>query len=666
MAGFSYINGDLFAEQLPIPTCDSGVRDALLKACRFDWSVISPAIFGAMFQEVMDAEARRQLGAHYTSLENIMRTVRPLFLDELEADLERARTKQALDQLHDRLAAIRILDPACGCGNFLVISYLELRRLEHELWAKRARAARTSGETVFSADAILRVKVDQFYGIEIEEFPACIARTALYLADHLANLDFSRRFGQYFVRFPIPASPHIRVDNALRFDWNELLDAEQCSFIVGNPPFVGSRMADEQQKVEQRAVWANSSVQGKLDYVTNWYKLAAEYIGPRPIRAAFVSTNSISQGEQPAILWGELWRQGFHLDFAYSTFAWSNEASGQAAVHVVIEGFSNRPRSPKSPLWTFATPRGEPIKSEVRNISPYLIEGSDTVVSSRQQPLVKGTPPMYFGSMPRDNGILSKIDPEEAEEIRATDPVAARYLRRLIGADELIGGAERWCLWLLDASPAELGSSPVLRDRLAKVRRWRLRSKADTTRAAASTPGIFVQLAQPKSSYLAVPGVSSERRDYIPTAFFGPEVIASNALLILPKADTQLFGIISSRMFMAWNRTISGRLESRIRVSQEITYNNFPFPQLTDVQRQRLGKAAQAVLDARSENPGHSLATLYDPLTMPLNLVQAHRDLDRVVDSLFAARRRLVTDHERLTLLLARYEALASPAALFG
>jgi hypothetical protein len=666
LADFTYINGDLFSNDLPMVWADEESRTYLLEACRFDWSKISPAIFGSMFQNVMTPAERRHLGAHYTTLHNILKTIRPLFLEDLEEELGKASSISALERFHEKLASLRFLDPACGCGNFLVVAYGELRRLEKECLQKiRDKQGKGEWQTL-GVHLLFKVNVSQFYGIEIEEFPARIARTALYLMDHSYNREVSAEFGRYFIRFPIPASPHIAIENALRFDWNALLPAKDVSFIMGNPPFVGSRLASAEQKADQEALWQGNRQQGKLDFVTNWYKLAAEYISGGATRAAFVSTNSISQGEQPAVLWDELWKHGISIDFAHQTFAWSSEARGPAAVHVVIIGFSGSAQPGPRPLWTYPDINAPAIKTMAKNICPYLIDAPNTVVRSRQRPLVAGVPSMYFGSMPRDSGHLSSITAADANGIRSTDPIASKYLNRLIGAEELINGRERYCLWLLDADPSDVAASPALRSRLSAVRTFRNASKAASTRAAAATPGLFVQIAQPKVRYLALPAHSSESRDYLPMAFFEPEVIASNALLLIPGADEALFGILSSRMFMAWNRTVSGRLESRIRVSQEITYNNFPFPMLDISSRVKLVRAATGVLDARSQFPDATLGDLYNPLSMPQDLVKAHAVLDRAVDAVIAPRKRFAADSDRLSYLIERYTQLSTAGSVGG
>jgi N-6 DNA Methylase len=666
LAAFTYINGDIFASPLPIPSCNEATRNALLQACKFDWSAISPAIFGSMFQNVMTAAERRKLGAHYTSEENILKTIRPLFLDELEEELKKikvtssAQSRSALTAFHDKLASIKFLDPACGCGNFLVIAYRELRRLETELLRKRAVATGQQMNQVMDITHQSKVTVGQFYGVELEEFPARIARTALYLMDHQENLKLSRELGRYFARFPIPTSPHIVIGNALQMDWNDVLPVSEATVVCGNPPFVGSRMASPEQKIDQEHVWKGNKRQGTLDFVTNWFKIAAEYVAGTPVRVAFVSTNSITQGEQPATLWKELWRHQMEIDFAHRTFAWTSEAKGKAAVHVVIIGFSCVPKPSKRSLWIYQRVNGPGQQMEVGQINPYLTDAPNVVIGSRQGPLVGGIPPMLFGSMPRDNGHLSNISEEEALRIQNEDPLAAKYLRKLVGADELLNGSLRYCLWLVDADPTDVARSDVLQQRLRAVREMRLASKAESTRRAAATPSLFVQLAQPDGSYLAVPRVSSESRAYLPTAFFEKNVIASDALLTIPGAEETLFGIISSKAFTAWNRTISGRLKSDMRVSQEITYNNFPWLERDDPGRPAISKAALDVLKTRSAFPTATLSALYNPIGMPPPLVEAHKRLDGAVLKAYGIKL-TATEPEILSKLLTRYEALSAP-----
>lgn len=663
LASFTYINGDLFGTRLPTPTCDEVIRKALLAACKFDWSAISPAIFGSMFQNVMTPAEQRQLGAHYTTEENILKTIQPLFLDDLEEELASikvstsAKSRGEIDRFHNKLASLTFLDPACGCGNFLVVAYREIRKLEKEVLRKRAIANKQPIVQLMDVSHVLKITVNQFYGIEIEEFPARIARTALYLMDHKENLEISKEFGQYFARFPIPNSPHITIANALRIDWNDVLPFDRASYVFGNPPFVGSRMATSDQKADQDLVWAGNRRKGTLDYVTNWFLLAAKYAEGTTIRVAFVSTNSISQGEQPATLWGALWKFGMEIDFAYRTFAWTSEAKGKAAVHVVIVGFSVGNNKPKHALWVYPQVNGPGERSEVEHISPYLTDGPNVVVRSRQRPLVRSIPTMLFGSMARDGGHLSNISADEAQSIRNSDPIASKYLHPLIGADEMLNGAQRYCLWLTNADPNDVAGSAVLQSRLKEVRTMRLASEAESTRRAAATPGLFVQIAQPTVPYLAVPRVSSVGRHYLPTSFYGPETIASDALLTVPGADEMLFGTISSRVFTAWNRTVSGRLKSDLRVSQEVTYNNFPWLSSDHPSRDAVSLAAKAVLEVRASFPDSTLASLYSPVGMPAPLVDAHRRLDRTLLDAFGLKESS-SESEVFSQLLLRYQEL--------
>jgi hypothetical protein len=631
LARFPYVNGGLFADRLDIPSFNGDIRQVLIDCCHIDWGSIVPAIFGSLFQSVKSKEDRRLLGEHYTSEENILKVIGPLFLDDLRAGYEKAfNDARKLERLRDQMGAMKFLDPACGCGNFLVIAYREMRQLELDILV---RLQDLTGQSQLALDATLglRVSPSQFYGIEYEEWPARIAEAAMFLIDHQANQILARRFGQAPDRLPISTTATIVHANALRIRWDEVVPGfDSQTMVMSNPPFLGSLMLSDSQKEDARAVWGDFKRLGTMDYVTNWFVLGARLIAKHGCSVGFVATNSITQGEQVGALWSELRKYGVHIGFAHQTFAWSNEAAGQAAVHVVILGLTDKPR-PSARLFTYPDLRGAASEREVPSINPYLIPGDLTIVESRGTPLNPGQVQMRFGSMPRDGGWLSKIDAATAADIRASDPVAAKYLRPLIGAEELINGGERWCLWLVDAEPADLRSSPVLRDRLAKVRQMRMESKAASTRKWADSPGLFVQNGQPTTRYLAVPGVSSESRPYVPMAMFEPDVIASNALLTISDADLFTFGLLQSVAFSVWNATVSGRLESRFRISAEITYHNFPYPPAASDQRQAVEEAAQGVLDARAAHPDSTLADLYDPLSMPRDLLAAHRTLDKAV-----------------------------------
>lgn len=664
LARFPYVNGGLFADRFDIPSFNKPIRDTLVAACHIDWAAIVPAIFGSLFQAIKSKEDRRALGEHYTSERNILKVIRPLFLDDLREQYEKAyHDVRLLERLRSRIGEMTFLDPACGCGNFLVIAYREMRLLELDI-LRRLRDL--TGHDQLSLDPTLGLKVSpsQFFGIEFEEWPARIAEVAMFLVDHQMNLALAREFGQAPDRLPISTTATIVNANALTTPWDEVLPTMDANTrIMGNPPFLGSLMLSPEQKADALHVWGDNKRLGTMDYVTNWFVLASRLSARYGCEVGFVSTNSITQGEQVAALWAELNKSLVSIPFAHQTFAWSNEAAGQAAVHVVIVGLTSR--KPKSArLFTYDDIKGQEAEREVVSINPYLIPGQMVVVGTRTTPLNEGQTQMRFGSMPRDGGHLSKISPQEADEIRRTDPVAARYLHRLIGAEELLNGKERWCLWLLDAEPTDLRTSPVLRERLAAVREMREGSKAASTRKFAETPALFAQLAQPTTRYLAVPRVSSENRKVVPMAMFEPDVIASDALLTISDADLLTFGLLQSVAFNDWNRAVSGRLKSDTRISAEITYHNFPYPLEVEKHRPAIEAAAEAVLDAREAHPGSTLADLYDPLATPKDLLDAHRTLDRAVLTAY----RLPADADStqiLSKLFDRYAALDSADSLF-
>ena len=671
LAVFTYINGDVFETVLSIPTCNESTRDALLEACKFNWSAISPAIFGSMFQNVMTPAERRHLGAHYTTEENILKTIKPLFLDELEDELDKLRTTARsdtlaeIDKFHDKLASLTFLDPACGCGNFLVIAYRELRRLETGILRKRALASKQSTAQVIDVGHLLKVTVGQFYGIELEEFPARIARTALYLMDHKANLEVSKEFGQYFARFPIPTSPHIVIDNALRMDWDSVLPADKADFVFGNPPFVGMYLMNEEQHEDNAIIFEDPSLKitrsGRLDYVACWYGKSVLYAGTRPIRFAFVSTNSITQGEQARSLQPFLMAHGYSVDFAHRTFAWSSEAKGTAHVHVVIVGFSKSGSVSPKRLFEYPEITSDPIEHPASNINFYLTDAPDVVIGKQSRPFMP-LPLLVKGSQPTDAGHLI-VEPEDRADVLA-DPIASKYLRRLIGARGMLNNESRWCLWLVGANPQDLRNSPVLRQRLAAVATWRSTvSKTASVRALASVPALFTQIRQPSTRYLCIPRHSSENRRIIPMAMFEAEDIAHDSTLALSDPPMWLVGVLQSAMWMAWVRTVCGRLKSDIRVDPDLAYYAYPFGEDLLAKRDQVEACTHAMFAVRDEYPEDSLADLYDSLATPPTLVKAHDDLDRSVDSMFAPRRRkrFESDADRLGLLFERYEKLSAP-----
>jgi hypothetical protein len=679
LAAFPYVNGKLFEEMLPIADFDAAMHDTLLDCCALDWAAISPAIFGALFQSIMDGRARRNLGAHYTSEENILKLIKPLFLDELRAEFQRVRNnKNKLFEFHKKLRTLTFFDPACGCGNFLVIAYRELRALELDV----LRASYDSNQQVLDVHQLIGVDVDQFYGIEIEEFPAQIAQVALWLMDHQMNVRVSEEFGMYFARIPLKRAPHIYHGNALTTDWNVVLPAERASYVFGNPPFVGKQHQSAEQKPNMETVMQCIKGSGVLDFVTAWYVKAARYIHPSPAsgrggrgegrtRCAFVSTNSIAQGEQVGVLWSWLLAQGIHIHFAHRTFQWSNEARGMAAVHCVIIGFGAFDVERKM-IYEYEDIRGEPHAVPASNINPYLVDAPDVALESRRSPICQA-PEIFFGSMPNDGGNLLLSD-EDKKILLATEPNAAPWIRPFLGADEFINKLPRWCLWLVDCPPNVLRALPEVSKRVAAVKALRLASNRDTTRELATTPMLFGEARQPTSNYVLVPRHSSERRQFIPMGFLSPDIICGDANMCIPSATFFHFGVLSSTMHNAWIRYVGGRLKSDYRYSAGIVYNNFPWPDLpspdTDVPpsptngrrkvlKDKIEAAAQAVLDARAQFPDATLADLYDPLTMPPVLVRAHQKLDAAVDAAYG-KKNFKNDAERVAFLFELYQKYTS------
>lgn len=664
LAEFPYVNGKLFEEPLPLAAFNASMRGLLIDASTLDWSRISPAIFGSMFQSVMDAKARRNLGAHYTSEKNILKLIGPLFLDDLKAELEKiGNHQQKLKAFHVRLANLRFLDPACGCGNFLVIAYRELRLLELEVLA---RLFNTQWSLLNKVADHVAVDVDQFYGIEVEEFPAQIAQVALWLMDHQMNLRVAERFGEYFVRLPLTKSPTIVHGNALRVDWNEVVPRERLNYILGNPPFIGAKMMDDEQRRDMLFVAGGLKGAGLLDFVCAWYLKAVDYIGDSDVRAAFVSTNSITQGEQVGVLWGRVLAAGLNIQFAHRTFRWNNEAKGVAAVHCIIAGFGRaHPMSRR--LFDYEHVGADPHEIAASNINPYLVDALDVLLPNRSKPLCP-VPEIGIGNKPIDGGNYL-FTTEERDSFLLIEPQAASWFRRWLGSDEFINGWERWCLWLRDCPPDELRRMPESMKRVEAVRRFRLASKSAPTNKLASTPTKFHVESVSESDYLLIPKVSSERRKTIPIGFIGPETLSSDLVFVMRAARLEHFGVLSSAMHMSWVRQVCGRLESRYRYSAGIVYNNFPWPDLTDVKRvQAIETAAQRVLDVRAEFLTSSLADLYDPVAMPPALVGAHQALDRAVDAAYVAAEKaegrkapkLGTDAERVAFLFERYHALTS------
>lgn len=645
---FPYVNGKLFDERLHNAAFDSKMRKILIGCCKLDWSKISPAIFGSIFQNVMEEDRveRRKLGAHYTSERNILKVLQPLFIDDLWSEFEKVKGSQSkLNSFHDKISSLKFLDPACGCGNFLVITYRSLRELELEILKEllfkfgkfRKEVAASAGVNV---RALLKCSINQFYGLEIKEFPAQIAQLALWLTDHQMNVIASQEFGQAIPSIPLRVNANIAQGNAIQFDWHSLIkDGGNFNYIVGNPPFSGARKMSLEQKTDMEYCFgkANEGI-GSLDYVSAWYKKAANYLKKyqvnQTVRCAFVSTNSIVQGEQVPVFWGELGKSNISVHFAHQTFKWHNEAKGRAAVYCVIIGFSNF-EVPKKRLYIYEDIKGNPDLIICNHINGYLIDAPDIFIVKRSTPICS-VPNIVFGNMPNDGGALIMSDEEKKEFLR-TEPNARKFVKPLISADEFLNGQKRWCLWLVDADIQELRSLPEVIKRVNAVKKHRQKSTRGATLKLAAYPTLFGEIRQPSGNYVLIPRHSSENRKYIPMGFFSKNDIVSDSCLCVPNASLYHFGILMSSMHMAWVNTVCGRLESRYRYSNAVVYNNYPFPQNTKEQDKiRVEQAAQKVLDLRAEFPEDSLADLYGNL-MPPKLSKAHQDLDRAVDKCYGS-----------------------------
>ena len=655
---FPYVNGGLFKEHIDIPVFNRKMRDELLQASLFNWGKISPAVFGSLFQSIKSKEARRELGEHYTTEENIFRVIDPLILNELRSEFMLAQSEiSKLKKLRVKLGTYKFFDPAMGCGNFLIVTYRELRRLELQIM-KRLRELTHENQLSIDSTLGLQVSMSQFGGIEIEEWPKRIAETAFFLVDHQCNLELAAEFGQAPDRLPIETSARFFNKNALRFDWSEVFESDDNVRILSNPPFLGSNTTSKDQKEDQKTIWAGSQGSGALDYVTNWYMKAADYIGTTKGRAAFVSTNSITQGEQPYIIWGEkgLGQFSTRIVFAHRTFAWSSEAPGQAAVHCVIIGIANNPSEPSLHLWSYENIKSAGRDSTPKNINPYLVDAPWVVVGSISKPINDEIPRLKFGSMPNDGGHLSNLDDDEALLIRDTDPIASKYLRKLIGSQEMIRSMSRWCLWLVDADPSDIANSKILQTHVEQTRNLRENSKRESTKKLAMYPSLFGEIRQPKSEYLAVPRVSSENRQYVPFAFFGPEVIANDALLTLETSDRYFFSILTSSTFNIWLAAVSGRLKNDYRISTEVTFNNFPWPEPNKNLREQISESGKAILEDRARYEVSSLSDLYSRNGMPQNLQFLHQELDKLVLKAYG----LKSDSDESTVLSELFDRYSS------
>lgn len=655
LRSFPYVDGGLFAERIPPASFDRLMRYQLLSCAALDWSRISPAIFGSLFQSVMRDDERRELGAHYTEEKNILKVIKPLFLDDLWAEFEKVKNSpRRLEQFHQKIAGMKFLDPACGCGNFLVIAYRELRLLELEVIRIEQKRSKGQMQNVLDIQNLSRINVDQFYGIEIEEFPAQIAQVALWLMDHQMNMLVSAAFGIYYIRLPLTKQPGIFCKNALRIDWEDIIKPDELSFILGNPPFVGSKFLSREQRDEMDFVFDGTNGSGILDYVTAWYIKAARYIYGTNIRVGFVSTNSITQGEQVGVLWNILINKfGVKIHFAHRTFKWSSEARGKAAVHCVIVGLGLIEPS-ECFIFDYETVDADPFKMKVNRINPYLVDAPDVLLKNRKKPICD-VPLAGIGNKPIDNGnyLFTK---DEKDIFLRKEPKAERWMKPWMGADEFINGYQRYCLWLGDCSPEELRSMPEVMKRVEAVRQYRLSRSSKPTIKLAATPTRFHVENMPTVPFVLIPKVSSERRKYIPMGLMEPDCLCSDLVHIIPHTNLYHFGVLTSGMHMAWVRYVCGRLESRYRYSIGIVYNNFPWPRPSAKQRAAIEKAGNKVLEVRGRYPKACLADLYDPLTMPTDLQKAHDVLDATVERAYG--KRFNTDAERVAHLFERYQEI--------
>ena len=672
---FPYVNGELFDGPLLIPAFDAAMRSALLDACRFDWSEISPAIFGALFQSVMNPAERRAQGAHYTTEKNILKVIEPLFMDDLRNEFERLKVRKdrrrdsELRRFQQKLGTMMFFDPACGCGNFLIIAYRELRSLEIEVLKElHPRTSQGQQQTDAWADTLSVVDVDQFYGIELGEFPARIAETALWMMDHIMNNRLSLEFGRIFARIPLEKSPHIIHGDALETDWTDLLSPEDCSFVFGNPPFVGAKFQTAEQRAQACRIAALGKTGGTLDYVTAWFIKAGGYVQSGNARIGFVATNSITQGEQVAQLWPVLFdRYNLEIEFAHRTFAWGSDARGKAHVHVVILGLDRRENvRPEKRLFSYPDLNGEPEESRHAVLSPYLFDAGGLAdphltIRGESRP-INGMRKLVTGSKPIDGGRYI-FGAKERAAFLEVEPDAAPFLRPFVGAWEYLQDSERWILALHDAPPDVLSRLPRVRERIAAVRAYREDSKSAPTQKLAETPTLFHVNVIPSAPFLVIPQVSSERREYVPIGWLEPPAIPSDKLRLLPGATLADFALLTSTMHMAWMRVVTGRMKSDYMYSVAVVYNTFPTPPgfaSGKLDLSRLELTARAVLDARAAHPDATLADLYDPNLMPLNLRRAHQTLNRAVDRLYR-RVGFASERERVEHLFTLYERMYEP-----
>jgi hypothetical protein len=662
LAAFPYVSGGLFEEEnVEIPRFTEEIRTILLEnaSLDFDWSEISPTIFGAVFESTLNPETRRSGGMHYTSVENIHKVIDPLFLNDLRSELDTIleeekvprQRKKRLEAFQDKLASLRFLDPACGSGNFLTETYLSLRRLENKAIMEATHGQVMLGD--FIVDPI-KVNIRQFYGIEINDFAVVVAKTALWISEAQMMHETERIIQKDLEFLPLRNYANIHEANALRIDWNDVVPAAELNYIMGNPPFVGYSLQSKEQKDDILSVFVDENgklfkTAGKIDYVAGWYYKASAMMQHTNIRAALVSTNSITQGEQVAAIWKPLKEMfGIHIDFAHRTFRWDSEATLKAHVHCVIVGFSNV----EVPKVIYDNDK----QKAAENINAYLIDAPSVYLESRSRPLCD-VPQMSSGGKPVEGGFLI-LSPEEKAELINKEPHVEKYIRPFTSGDDFINNKKRYCLWLVGANPTDIKHTPEVVSRIESVREFRLSSKKEATRRCAETPALFMEVKEPQSNYLLIPATSSEQRRYIPIGYVDKHVIPNNAVQFVPDASLYHFGVIISNVHMAWMRAVCGRLEMRYRYSANIVYNNFPWPSPTDEQKAKIEQTAQAILDARALYPDSSLADLYDELTMPVELRRAHQNNDRAVMQAYGFNVKAMTESQCVAELFKLYQEL--------
>lgn len=656
---FPYIDGELFLERISTPAFNSETRKILLICCAFDWSSVSPAIFGSMFQSVMNPDERHDFGAHYTSETNILKTINGLFLDELTKEFENHKNnRKYLERMLERIGNIKILDPACGCGNFLIISYRELRRLQiairKQIWVLSGFINNNKMQQLFNVLFDKDLNVDSMYGIEYLEFPARIAQVGMWMMDHLVNMELSKEFGQYYIRLPLTKTATIHIGNALRFDWNDLVSNDDLTYIIGNPPFISKQDRNDEQKEDMDLLFeGHVKNYGLLDYVCCWYKKSVDYIDKKNIKVGFVSTNSITQGEQVGILWDYLLNvKEVKIIFAHRTFKWSSDAKGKAHVYVVIIGFSYNDVKEKY-IYDYEKPDSEPTQIKVKKINGYLIDQNDIFIFNRSNPICD-VPKIIFGNMPNDGGYLLFND-EEKNAFLLYEPQADKYIKPLISAREFLNNKKRWCLWLKELDPSDLRSMPKVKERIQKVKEYREKSKRMATRKLAEQPYLFGEIRQPESDFVFIPLTTSENRKYIPFAFFSRENIVNNTCSVIPNATLYHFGVLTSAMHMAWVSQVCGRLKSDYRYSNKLVYNNYPWPENpSKAQIKRVEACVIKLFEVRRKYTA-SLTDLYNPLSMPKSLLDAHRALDKSVEKCYR-KNTFKSNLDRISYLFRLYE----------